>query len=283
VAKGGQLTYSLVSGIFLLLPEVAGRVALDTPETRGFCDRVENAADGTVRAIGKVSGTLQRQAPLGSAGVPTSYAADSVVVPPSNDHVSLVGEARIWQGNRLIRADRIDLEQATEVLTGQGGVLTSGQQTEGNPAEVVVRARQLRYDRRASEAVYEGDVIFDDSQGQASCQRLVVSLGANGEVRVASLDGGVTIRQRGTGRVLTGQRAGLDVASDLFEMWGSPVLVQEPKGNQVKADHLRWLRRTNTIVVLGKDDSPSETLFKPERTPKSTPRPLVIKPARRPR
>ncbi|MCU0292398.1 MAG: hypothetical protein MUF10_10500, partial [Thermoanaerobaculaceae bacterium] len=55
----------------------------------------------------------------------------------------------------------------------------------------------------------------------------------------------------------------LNVAGDLFEMWGSPVLVREPDGNQIKGDRLEWHRRTGTVVVVGGEDSPSETLYHP--------------------
>ena len=110
-------------------------------------------------------------------------------------------------------------------------------------------------------ATYEGDVRLDDQQAQASCQSLQANLDANGNIVMADLDGGVTITDRVSARVISGQKARLMVGEGLFEIWGKPVLVKEANGNQVKADHLLWHRDVNTVVVLGAEDNPSETLY----------------------
>jgi len=97
------------------------------------------------------------------------------------------------------------------------------------------------------------------------------------------MDGGVTLRDRATARVMTGQKARLMVEDGFFEMWGNPVLVKEPSGNQVKADHLQWQRASNTVVVLGAEDNPSETLYHPTKAV-PTRRPVTVptpKPPRR--
>ncbi len=67
------------------------------------------------------------------------------------------------------------------------------------------------------------------------------------------------------------------VPEGLFEIWGKPVLVKEPGGDQVKADHLEWHRGSNTVVVLGAEDNPSETLYHPHQ-PSPTPGPRGRKP-----
>jgi lipopolysaccharide export system protein LptA len=135
----------------------------------------------------------------------------------------------------------------------------------------------MRYDRTAGVATYEGDVTLEDPQAEASCQRLVATMDAAGNLVLANLDGGVTLLDRTTARVMTGQKARLLVEEGFFEMWGNPVLVKEPSGNQVKANHLQWQRAANTVVVLGAEDNPSETLYHPTK-PAATPRPQGRKP-----
>lgn len=261
-AEGGELTYSLSSSVFTLKPEGTGRVRLEAPELEAFCNRLESAPDGTLRGQGDVTGTVRQRTPLTQEGAPVSFAADNAVVPAGSERLVLDGNARLWQRDRVVRADTIELERATEVLIGKGNVITSARTDAASGAgEVVVKARQVRYDRNASEAVYEGDAMVTDPQGTATCQKLVVTQDADGSVKLLDLEGGVTIKQPASGRALTGEKARFVMAEDLFEMWGKPVLVQEAGGNQIKADHLVWRRRHNTIVVLGREDAPSETLY----------------------
>ncbi len=262
---GGVLTYSLPTTVLTLEPKGKERVSLAGPDVQATCNRIETLQDGTLAATGDVVGSVRTGASLSAPDTPVAFAADAAVVPAGAEKLTLKGNARLWQQDRLLRADQIEVERATEVLTGQGNVITSAHNTaEGGSGEVVVKARQVRYDRGAGEAVFEGDAVLTDAQGQASCQKLVLFQAAEGEVKLITMEGGVSIKQPGTGRVLTGEKAKLVVAEDLFEMWGKPVMVQEAKGNQVTGAHLLWRRRQNTVVVYGSEDSPTQTLYKLE-------------------
>jgi lipopolysaccharide export system protein LptA len=278
-AEGGELEFSLRSRTFTLQPANGKRVLLAGPDSTAWCDRLQGEEGGKVVARGQVVGLLQRSGLLGQGKIPVRFAAGAASASEGGEHLSLEGDARLWQGDRLVRADRLDYDREPEIVTGRGAVLTTARAEgkTGPGAEVRVRARQLAYDRTTGVATYEGDVIFEDAQVQALCQRLVATMDANGNLVLATLDGGVTLREPATARVMTGQRARLMVERGFFEMWGSPVLVKEPSGNQVKADHLQWQRATNTVVVLGAEDNPSETLYHPTK-PAPTPRPRRRKP-----
>ena len=66
-----------------------------------------------------------------------------------------------------------------------------------------------------------------------------------------------------------------------FYVWifrGTPVLVQEASGSQVKGSRLEWRRATESLVVFGADGAPSETIYHPPApgtapgaTPRATP------------
>jgi hypothetical protein len=148
-------------------------------------------------------------------------------------------------------------------VIGEGNVFTTAHAArQGGTAGVVdVRSRRVRYDRAGGMVTYEGDVQLDDRQARASCQRLLGNMDSNGNLVTADLDGGVTINDRATGRMLSGQKARFMVEDGFFEVWGDPVLVKEAGGNQIKANHLQWQRASNTVVVLGAEDNPSETLY----------------------
>jgi len=276
-ADGGALEYSMGSRSFTMLPAGGKRVLLGGPDSTAWCDRLQGDAEGAVVAHGQVIGLLQRSGLMGQDKAPVRFAAAAASAREGGAHVWLEGDARLWQGDRLVRADRLDYERAQEVVTGRGDVLTTGRTVEatGPGPKYEVRARQLRYDRNAGVATYEGDVTLEDPQADASCQRLVATLDDKGNLVLADLDGGVTIRDRVTARVMNGQKARLTVEEGFFEIWGNPVLVKEPSGNQVKANRLQWQRVSNTVVVLGAEDNPSETLYHPTRAV-AAPKPVKV-------
>ena len=268
---GGELELSLLSRSYTLLPSAGKRVSLGGGGATAWCDRLQGEEGGATVARGQVVGVLVASQ---DAGPPVRFAAAAATASRGGDEIVLDGDARLWQGERLVRADHLAYDRSTDVVTGRGNVLTTARNVAevGEGGVIQVRARELRYDRAAGLATYEGDVALDDPEARASCQRLVATLDSNGNLVLATLDGGVTVRDLRSAREITGQRARFVVREGFFEIWGSPVLVRDPSGDQVKADHLQWMRASNTIVVLGTEDNPSETLYHPTQTgPKKGP------------
>jgi lipopolysaccharide export system protein LptA len=278
-AEGGDLEFSLLSRSFALMPAEGKRVTFGGSDSMAWCDRLQGEEGGTVVARGQVIGQLTRTPGGRRESEPVRFAAASASASQGGEKLVLEGDARLWQGQRLVRADRLDYDRTTEVVTGRGNVLTTARAVDqgGRGGEIQVRARELHYDRTGGLATYEGDVTLDDEQAQASCQRLEATIDGNGNLILATLDGGVTVRDRKTAKTMTGQRARYVVDEGFFEMWGNPVLVSDPSGDQVKADHLKWLRDSNTVVVLGTEENPSETLYHPKK-PVPTPKPRGRKP-----
>ena len=262
-AEGAELDLSLVGRTFSLQPAPGKRVALGSPDGRTWCDKLEGLQGGDVVARGQVTGSLNAGAHPATEAVPIRFAAGTATAADGGDRLNLQGEARLWQGDRLIRADRLDYDRSTDIVIGEGNVFTTAHAArQGGTAGVVdVRSRRVRYDRAGGMVTYEGDVQLDDRQARASCQRLLGNMDSNGNLVTADLDGGVTINDRATGRMLSGQKARFMVEDGFFEVWVDPVLVKEAGGNQIKANHLQWQRASNTVVVLGAEDNPSETLY----------------------
>ncbi|MGE5234976.1 MAG: hypothetical protein ACM3O7_01355 [Acidobacteriota bacterium] len=286
-AEGGDLDFSLRSRRFSLMPQPGGRVTATSPDGVTRADRMDGDEQGSVVASGQVSGIVERGQLWAGAGVPVHFAAGRATVARGQTRLTLEGDARLWQGERLVRADTIDYDTTTEQVRGNGSVLTTTDERsiDGKVQSLRVNARAFQYDRAASTATYEGDVVLDEPRAVSRCQRLVVSLSPGGEVLLATMAGGVTVTEKGTSRVLRGERARLMPPEDLFEMWGSPVIAEEPGGNQIKADHLLWRRASDTLLVLGGADNPSETLYHPAQPlpdlrPAGTPGPTAT---RRPR
>ena len=280
-ATGAILQVSVAAGSFTLSPGAGDRVVVSGPEGEARCDRIEGDRTRGAVARGHVVGQLRERAVATGEGGAVRFAAERAAVDPGAARIVLEGEARLWQGSRLVRADRLDYLRDGEQISGRGQVLTSARQESGRDAgsEFRVRARAFEFSRVSNVAVYEGDVVLEDPRADSSCQRLVASLGERGEIQLATLEGGVAVKERANDRVLRGQRARLSPSEDVFEVWGSPVHVQEPSGNQIKAEHLRWLRASDSVEVVGGEDKPTETLYHPEKPP-PTRRPLESKPPR---
>jgi len=274
-AEGERLVFSLASQSFSLVPAPGRRVAIGTVEVSCVCDALDSADRGAVTARGNVSGVLRRAALWGAADAPVRFAADTALVAASGARLDLDGQARLWQGDRLVRADHIEFERASEALSASGNVVTLARMSPqgARPGELIqLRARSMRYEHAGGLAVYEGDVELEDPRSLSRCQRLTVALGSDGQVLLATLDGGVTVTERATGRVIKGQGARVDSPQELVEIWGTPVLVQEASGSQVKGSRLVWRRATESLLVFGADGSPSETIYHPP-TPGATPGP----------
>lgn len=267
-ARGESIQFSTGSGRFLLRPAKKGRVTFGSAEMSSSADLLEGGEGSEVVASGKVTGSARRSASSGDGEEPYHFAADTVSSSADGSVITLTGDARLWQGARLIRADRLELDRTTEVVTGHGGVLTTTvAEAAESGASIRIRSRTLAYVRSEGRAVYEGDVVMEDIRGTAKAQRVVSLLNDEGRLQTVELDGGVILDEAGSARRVVGQRAVLDAQAQVLDVWGEPVLVQEPTGNQIKATHLRWLRALGTIVVVGADGEPTETLYRPEATP----------------
>lgn len=266
-AEGGELVASLRGARFTLLPEAGGRVTVHSPDGAVSCDRAEGEEGGEVAASGHVAGVSSRDGLWGAEQGAVNFAADTARVGPDPGRFRLRGEARVWQGERIVRADQITYDRGRQIVTAVGGVISRDAGGSGTLGTVEIRARSLEYDRGSGQAVYEGDVVLEEPRATTRCQRLQAALGEGGEIREAIMSGGVDMHDRVAGRRLEGERARFVVAEDVVEVWGSPVLARDPAGSQVKADHLALQRATGTVTVLGGESGPSETIYHPEKTP----------------
>jgi lipopolysaccharide export system protein LptA len=238
------------------------------PDGELQADLLEGDSSGALEARGNVTGTMAGTGLFEAGEVPVSFAARVARLGGGRSQVELEGDARVWQGDRMLRADRIEYDVRDASARGRGSVVaTLPAAAGGQPASgpLRLRARTFDYSRPGGVAAFTGDVVLEDQQVSSRSQRLVATLGSGGEVLRAELEGGVEVLERATGRILRGERALLLEEADSFDVWGQPVVVQEPAGNQIKAEHLQWLRATGTVVVLGGADAPSETLYRMER------------------
>ncbi len=273
--EGERLLFTVASRRSVLAPAAGGRVRFGSDSLEGRADRLEWDSERGIVAEGSVSGTVVRGSVMGGGEGPVQFAAARAVSAPDGGTLTLEGDARLWQGERLVRADRLEHRAADELVVARGNVLTVGpaRPRESSAGAVVVRitGRTLTFEAATMIAIFEGDVRVIDEQAEVAAQRVTATLGPGGELLLALFEGGLMARERASGRTVAGQRARLVPGRDELEVWGDPVLITEAGGNQVKAAHLIWTRQDGVLKVLGGADSRSETLYHPER-PLANPR-----------
>lgn len=279
-SEGERLIVTLATRRSVLLPAARGRVHFGSGSLDGWADRLETDAEQGMVAEGAVSGSVERGMVLGSSTEAVQFAAARAALERDGGRLTLEGDARLWEGERLIRADHLEHRVAEEVVAARGGVVAVGPAAPRNGGDggalVRISARSLTWDARALIAVFEGDVWLADEQADIGAQRVTATFAPGGGVLLATFEGALSIRERASGRSVAGQRARLLAEQDVLEVWGDPVVVREPSGNQMKAAALIWKRRDGVLSALGGADSRSETLYHPEQplpTPRSAGRP----------
>lgn len=283
--EGERLLVTLSTRRSVLLPAPAGRVRFGSDSLDGRADRLESDPELGIIAEGSVSGTVVRGNVVGGGEGPVQFAAARAVSLRDGSVLTVEGDARLWQGERLIRADRLEHRAAEEIVVGRGNVVTVGWAPQrgvaGSGGVVRIGARALTYDARTMIATFEGDVRLVDEEAELAAQSVTATFAPGGELLLALFDGGLVARERASGRTVVGQRARLVPDRDELEVWGDPVLITEPGGNQIKAAQLIWRRRDGVLKVLGSADSRSETLYHPDK-PLATPGSLRQPPGRTP-
>ena len=146
------------------------------------------------------------------------------------------GNARLWQDDTTIRADRITLEDKTGNLRGTGNVVTSMVLTDATdgaaskpgapPQATTTTAEELLYEDQRHRATYTGKVHMNGPSGDVTAAKIQLFLaGQGGQLERAEADGNVVSRQelrRAYGHHLT-----YNAKDGTYTMTGSPVKVYD--------------------------------------------------------
>jgi lipopolysaccharide export system protein LptA len=146
------------------------------------------------------------------------------------------GNARLWQEDTTIRADKITLEDKTGNLRGSGNVVTSMVLTEAKdtsaakaakpPQATNTTAEELLYEDQRHRATYTGKVHMNGPSGDVTAAKIELFLAeTGGQMERAEADGDVVSRQelrRAYGHHLT-----YNAKDGTYTMTGSPVKVYD--------------------------------------------------------
>jgi lipopolysaccharide export system protein LptA len=156
-------------------------------------------AEGDVRTV-----SAPGEGGLFEAGIPVHGCADSLRAARDEDLAIYQGAVRLWQGDSLLQADRVEARRAEGLLQADGRVVTRTpvRGRDGELRPVQARAGHLTYRDRDAQAVYEEDVALDLAPDLVEARRVEVSLDDRREVRRVVARGAVRLRfgpRRGRG------------------------------------------------------------------------------------
>jgi len=275
-ASGARARMSSAAGLVMLHADPAGRERATLRSERGLvqADQVQLfESSNRAEARGNVQGQLADVALLGeqpeSGSEPLHFAAEVLVVAENGTSFHLRGNARAWQGRRLLLADEVRYRQAGETLEAIGHVRTTlpASQLDEAAAEgqdVVVVARSLDYGRDARQALYRGNVTYSDGEHMLSATQMSVHFDESDHITEFEAVGAVEMVDILTGRRMTGQNARRETASQIIELSGSPVQLTDANGNVVSGSSLTWDRASGRVAISGGPESPTETIYYPE-------------------
>jgi lipopolysaccharide transport protein LptA len=174
------------------------------------------------------------------------------------------GEARAWQGKRVLSAREIDVAEDGGDLLCKGKVLASFPHApkDGRPeTRVEIGAAKMSYDSKANRVLYEGGASLKTGTVALASKTITVEPGESGsEPRAMRAAGAVTIVM--PAREASGEQADYDVEKDTIALTGRPVMKDKEKGI-VQGDKLTFRLTDGSILVESRDqDRPVTSVIK---------------------
>ncbi len=278
LGRGSRARFLSGEGKMVLAGQERGgeRAVLVSGRSRMSADRVtfldasrEAYAEGSVNGVAAEAGLF---AGAGTEQPPVRFAADTLHATQGGEELRLKGNARVWQGQRLLLADEIVFNQRSEDLQAFGNVRTTLPAQQMQPGssstdEVLVVARSLHYQRAARLAVYTGNVRYSDAAHILAASELRVTFADNDAVSMLEGSGQVSILDLAENRRMAGQHALYDSKKHTLTLTGKPVHLVDQKGNVITGASLTWDQASGTVTISGGAKAPSETVYHPEEKP----------------
>lgn len=258
-AWGDELVAKLPDGPGELSATAGRDVRFASEGLVGACQRIAFDEQRNFTASGGVQGVVSE----GNREKLRFAAAEARGFLTDANRVTLVGDARIWQEQQLLRADQILLDRQSETVHARGRVLSQST-GEGKPS-FAIEARELTYVRPKGEALFTGAVRLHDPRGTMGSDSLLAYLSEKGEILRGEFRGNVAISEKGSGRRLFGDAAWYEGATESLMVTGQPAVAEEAPGNRVQASRIVWNRKSGSMDVGGDVDTPTQTLYHPEK------------------
>lgn len=276
LAKNARIDVS--SGRVMLQGDPTGqsRVSMISDQGRVQADSaILFQAKMEVELHGRVQGEQYDIALMGSAaksgsreGESLHIAADSLRISENGEVYELGGEARAWQGDKLLVADRILYHPTERKLHAKGHVRTTFPAAFLDPRakgteDVVLVSRVMDFSEADGLARYQGQVVFTGPQYLLSAGDLRIELSPNGdEVERVIATGAVEMKDLQRGQSLSGTHVIRDMKTAVVEVQGSPARATDSLENMLSGRTLTFSEADGSVSVAEE----TETIYHSEET-----------------
>jgi lipopolysaccharide export system protein LptA len=211
---------------------------------------------------GKVSTTYYSQnqtggaTPFGDMKSPVFVTADEAVFDHRAETGIYSGNARAWQENNYVRADKLFLQQKEGKLVGEGtvqSVLYDAKQTVGGKQSnvpVYASSQKIFYSKDSRQLRYETDVDIRQGTDRISAGVASVFLKPNNELSQTIAENNVVVTQ--PGRRATGDWAQYTADSELVILRGNPAKIEDDENGTSQSAQITVNMRTKNVVSESK-------------------------------
>jgi lipopolysaccharide export system protein LptA len=278
-AQGASAHMDRVSNIITLMgPAVlSDATSRTTAKTVVFTQGSnELRADGAVLTteIGSVASTMTNLSPS-----PGHISAEHLVADTARGHALYSGKARLWQGDSVIEADTVELDNPSHTLVARGhvrGVFPQAPRSaQGNPVPRPAHAGAesshasgeiLTYWSAESRARLEQNAKVESAEGSITSSLMDLYFAPAGpgsgalQLNRAVATGGVTVLQEG--RKGTSTRADYTPADGKFVLSGGQPTIYDITGDTTTGRELTFHFADDTIIVDSEEGSRTVTLHR---------------------
>jgi lipopolysaccharide export system protein LptA len=226
-------------------------------------------------ATGKVRSVLQPSKPkpgvaagkrpglLGDAD-PINVIAGELTYDEQTKQGVYSGQSRLWQGETVIQAERITLDEIKGDLGAEGGVVTTlaiaPENANAKPARTgptILRGATFSYKEDTRTAIYDTKAQMNGEQGDLRADHIELLL-AGGDNKLDRLDarGSVDValdKRRGSGAVLVYRPA-----DERYEITGSPGRFVD-ECNESAGKTLTFFKSSDRVIIDGNEEVRTET------------------------
>lgn len=194
--------------------------------------------------------------PFGKLDKPVFVTAATADFDHANETALYTGNARAWQENNYVRADKFTVQQKTGRFNAEGSVqslIYDAKRKEKNrevQVPVYATADRMSYDRDAHLIRYENNVDIRQGTDRITASAASVYLDDKNEVSKTIAETGVVITQ--PNRRATGDYAQYTAADEVVILRGSPATVEDGENGSSQGGQITVYMRDNRVIGDGK-------------------------------
>lgn len=193
--------------------------------------------------------------PFGKTNAPVFITANEANFDHQNGVGVYTGNARAWQDNNYVRADKLSVQEKSKRLDGEGRVqslLYDARRKEGDretTQAVFAAADRMSYTDENKQLHYESNVDIRQGTDRIAAGVTDVFLTDNNEVRQSISQNNVVITQ--PARRATGAWAQYTAADDTIVLRGNPATVTDAENGSSQGSQMTVSMRDNRVVNQG--------------------------------